>query len=61
MLYEIWGVYLVSWFDSFYFIFFFAFNQVRRWTGEVGTMCIGFVIWVQQRCMKDIVNSPIGW
>ncbi len=24
-------------------------------------MCVGFVIGVQQRCVKDVVDSPIGW
>jgi len=30
--------------DSFYFVFFFSFDQVRRWFNEVQTMGFGFTI-----------------
>ena len=28
-----------------HFIFFFSINQVRWWSGEVGSVCCGFLIW----------------
>ena len=31
--------------DAFHFIFFFSINQVRWWSGEVGSVCCGFLIW----------------
>ena len=31
--------------NLFYFIFLFTLNQVRWWSGEVGSVCCGFLIW----------------
>ncbi len=45
--------------DPFHFVFFFAFNQIRRGTREVGAMLFGFMIGIQQGRMKDVVDSPV--
>ncbi len=45
--------------DSFHFVFFFSINEVRRWSGEVWTVCSCLVIRSQKGCVKYIMNSPI--
>ena len=32
-------------YDSFDLLFFFAVNQIRRWSGEIGSVIAGFSIW----------------
>ena len=31
--------------DMLHFVFLFTVNQVRWWSGEVGSVCCGFLIW----------------
>ena len=31
--------------DMLHFVFFFSVNQVRWWSGEIGSVCCGFSIW----------------
>ena len=31
--------------DTLHFILFFSIDQVRRWPGEVGSVCCGFLVW----------------
>ena len=31
--------------DALHFIFLFSANQIRWWSGEVGSVCCGFLIW----------------
>ena len=31
--------------DALHFILLFSVNQIRWWSGEVGSVCCGFLIW----------------
>ena len=31
--------------DTLHFVFLFAVNQVRWWSGEIGPVCCGFLVW----------------
>ena len=41
-------------------VFFFGINHVRRRSGEVRSMCVGFTIRGKKGGMEDIVNFPCG-
>ena len=43
-----------------HFIFFFGINQVRRRSGEGGTMCFGLSIRRYKSGMEDVVDLPCG-
>ena len=42
------------------FILFFGINHVRRGLGEVGSMCVGFLIRGKEGGMEDIMDFPCG-
>ena len=44
--------------DAFYFIFLFSINQVRWWSGEVRSVCCGFLVWRKEGGVEHIVYAP---
>ena len=45
--------------DLFDFVFFFSIDKVRRWSGKVRSVELGFMIRGQQVCMEDVVYLPL--
>ena len=41
-------------------VFFFGINHVRRRSGEVGSMCVGFSIRGKKGGVEDIMDFPCG-
>ena len=46
-------------YDLINFIFFFGINHVGR-SGEVGSMCVGFLIRGKEGGVEDIMDFPYG-
>ena len=46
--------------DPINFVLFFGINHVRRRSGEVGSMCVGFSIRGKEGGMEDIMDCPCG-
>src|SRR5712672_3401817 len=44
--------------DCLYFVFLRIFDQIRRWTFEIGTVSSCLLIGQQEGRVEDIVNSP---
>ena len=55
----IFAVAMVS-YDLINFILFFGINHVRRRSGEVRSMCVGFLIRGKEGGMEDIMDFPCG-
>ena len=45
--------------NSFYFVFLFSVNEVRRWSGEVWPVRSCFMVWRQKGCVEYVVDSPV--
>ena len=46
--------------DPINFILFFGINHIGRRSGEVGSMCVGFLIRGKEGGMEDIMDFPCG-
>ena len=47
-------------YDLINFILLFGINHVRRRLGEVGSMCVGFLIRGKEGGVEDIMDFPCG-
>ena len=45
-------------YDLINFVLFFGINHVRRGSGEVGSMCVGFSIRGKEGGVEDIMDFP---
>ena len=47
-------------YDLINFVLFFSINHVGRRLGEVGSMCVGFLIRGKEDGVEDIMDFPCG-